>query len=891
MTETINVLLVEDVETDAKLVLRTLHGRWPALRSRRVEDEASMRDALAGEPWDVILCDWSLPHFGALDALRVLRELGLDLPFVIVSGTIGEEPAVQAMREGASDYLLKDKLGRLVAVVEREVREGKVRRELREHQRQHERFFGLSLDMLCIIGFDGYFKRVNPAWERTLGWSSDELLSRPVFDVIHPEDVAATREAGDRLMQGSGVVEFENRYRHNAGGYRRLLWSAAPFAAENVMYCAARDITERREAEDALRASETQYRALFDKSPFPKWVYDVATLRFLAVNDAAIRHYGYSRDEFLAMGLADVRDAGHVERLRHELTRAPEDVHEGLIRHRKKDGTSFDAHITSHPISLVGRSARLVVAQDVTEVRRLEDQLRQSQKMEAIGSLAGGVAHDFNNLLSVILSYTSLILDELPAGDALRADLEEVHEAGVRATHLTRQLLAFSRRQVLDPRVVDLGEVINDMQALVRRLVPEDIEVVVSPSPYAPRALIDPNQLEQVVMNLAVNARDAMPKGGRLTIETSEIDVDADLAREHPGLALGPQVALIVTDTGTGIDAATCAHIFEPFFTTKDKDRGTGLGLSTVLGIVQQSGGHVWVDSKPGHGAKFTVCFPRAPATVASTKIHSSTPPETRGTETILLVEDDEQVRTLASRVLRKHGYGILEAENGGEALLLCEQHEGAIDLLFTDVVMKHMSGAQLAERLARIRPDLRVLFMSGYTDDLLAPHGVLEPGVAFVQKPLTPEVVLRRVREVLDSDAADITAGKKSLVLASKGTVLVVDDDDTVRALVRRILATTGLTVVDVASSEAALALDDQTVASLGLVLTDVVMPHIDGHALAERLRERRPTLPVLFMSGYGLNVVARYGVNATDEFLPKPFTARRLRERVLQSMARSPA
>jgi PAS domain S-box-containing protein len=507
-----------------------------------------------------------------------------------------------------------------------------------------------------------------------------------------------------------------------------------------------------RQAERAARESEQRYRALFESNPFPMLVYDPQTLSILGANGAAVERYGYTRQELLAMTLRDLRVPADLQALQEQAeklgTASEPDLH--TTRHRTRDGSVLEVEVTGRGVEFGGRRARLVTVHDVTERRQLEEQVRQAQKMEAVGRLAGGVAHDFNNVLNVILGYAELTLRTMDEGDRRRRNLLEIRKAGDHAAALTRQLLAFGRGQVLQPRVLDLNAVVGDLDPMVRRMIGEDVDLVTALAPGLGRVKADPGQIGQVVLNLAVNARDAMPAGGTLTIETADAELDG---RAQPGLPAGRYVMLAVTDTGCGMPTSVQEHIFEPFFSTKERDKGTGLGLATVYGIVKQSGGGIAVTSEVAAGTTFRVYLPRveAPAEAVPAAVAAESP---GGSEAILLVEDDPAVRELTREVLEESGYRVLSAASGPEAIALVEKDPSRIDLLLTDLVMPRMNGRELARRLHELRPGLATLFMSGYAPGAIVHQGVLDPGVAFIGKPLRPADLTRKVREVLDEGA-----------------------------------------------------------------------------------------------------------------------------------------
>jgi len=511
------------------------------------------------------------------------------------------------------------------------------------------------------------------------------------------------------------------------------------------------ELLQRRRAEENALSSARSYRLLFESSPLPMWIHDDETHAILEVNDAALARYGYSRDEFLALRTADIAVPG--EAIDGEGSAEPASL-AGVSHHRRKDGREISVRTIVHAVAFDGRAAHCVVAEDVGERERLESQLRQAQKMEAVGQLAGGVAHDFNNLLTVISGYGGMARNRIGVGPGAR-DLDEIERAAERAAQLTHQLLAFSRRQVLEPVVLDLNEVIGAVTPMLMRLIGEDVEIGVLTEEDAPPVLADRGQLELVIVNLVVNARDAMPEGGTLTIETRGVHLDRRYAAEHAGVEPGEYSCLSVTDTGTGIDRETQSRIFEPFFTTKDLGAGTGLGLATVHGIVNQSGGHLEVCSEPGLGTSFKVYLPATAGPVVVPAFASrNRPEELTGTETVLVCEDDELVRILIETMLTENGYRVLTAARPREALQLAASHEGPIDVVVTDVVMPELSGPELVEQLEDVRPGLDVLFLSGYSAETIRGPALPE-GSAFLQKPFDDIALLQRIRALLERDVA----------------------------------------------------------------------------------------------------------------------------------------
>jgi PAS domain S-box-containing protein len=1139
----LRVLIVEDSEEDTLLIVRELkRGGFDPIHER-VETAEAMKAALFTETWDLILADYAMPHFSGLEALKFSKESELDLPFIIVSGSIGEDVAVEAMKSGAHDYIMKNNLARLVPAIQQELREAEVRRKLKhsekalqEAEKRYRQVVENATEIIYAVDEKGNFTYGNPTslkvtgfsleqlrqynyqdlvvpehrervlqayinqlrerrstsyiefpffsksgeiiWfgqnaslviekgkvvgfhiiarditerkrgEEALRWSEetarallnattdsvflidrsgtvlalnemagkrlnrrvDEILGACLYDFL-PPDLAKRRKARfDQVFHSGNPAYFEDErqgihfdncaypvsdvtgkvmkiaiygrditerkkaevalreseernrtlvetspdaitlldlnlniimanqpalklYGHESAeeikgknGFdylaleergratedmRKMLETGSmgpieytlvkkngtPFPAElkaslvldaqkkpSGIILVSRDITERKKAEEALRESEEKYRTILENIEDGYYEVDIAG-NFAFFNDSFCRIYGYPREELIGMNDRQYTDQENAKKLfqtfnrvyrtgesakgtdweiiRKDGTKRNIEASVSLIKdasgnqigfrglvhditERKKAEeqlsklfraveqspatvmiTDTDANIeyvnpkftqlTGYTLEeVIGKNPRILksgetppeeykrlwdtitsgrewqgefhnkkkngelywesasissiknaeglithlvaVKEDITGRKRaeeeraaLQEQLRQSQKMEAIGKLAGGVAHDFNNLLTVIKGYCQLSLVEMKESAPIRDTLEVINKAAEKAADLTRQLLAFSRRQIMEMRVLDLNALLQNLDKMLRRIIGEDIELVTSLGEDLGRVKADPGQIEQVVMNLAVNAKDAMSKGGKLIIETANVELDEAYARTHVAVTPGPYVMIAVSDTGTGMPLEVRDRVFEPFFTTKGKGKGTGLGLSTVYGIVKQSNGNIWVYSEPGKGTTFKIFLPRVDEPAEKLKVQEIGEEFPRGSETILVVEDDKEVRNLTVRILKRQGYTVLDGSYGDEAFSVCRQHKGPIHLLLTDVVMPGMDGRALSESLSQLHPEMKVLYMSGYTDDAIVHHGVMEKGMNYIQKPFTVNGLTKKVRELLD--------------------------------------------------------------------------------------------------------------------------------------------
>src|SRR5882672_8996496 len=645
-----------------------------------------------------------------------------------------------------------EELARTVEALKGEENE---RRAREEDIRRLAAIVEYSDDAIIAIGLDGIITDWNAGAERMLGYSRSEIIGRSIATVTHPDHRDEALENQARLKRGDSVVRRESVRVRKDGNPIHIALTVSPLKDKDGRMVGSsgilRDITERKLIEDALRRSEASYRSFVENAPFGI-VRTTPDGLIVQANPALVQMLGYTSEQEV-IGLRMATDVYHHAEEREVATawcRQQDSVQGIEVDWKHKDGRPFTIRCDAHVVR--DRDGNLEFLEgfieDISERRAMEMQLRQGQKMEAIGRLAGGIAHDFNNLLGVIIGYGDFVSEQIGADSPLRNPVEQIKKAGDRASALTRQLLAFSRQQVLETKVLNLNTIVADMIKMLPPLLGEDIQLRTSLAPALGLVKADQGQIEQVIMNLAVNARDAMPGGGRLTIETRNSHLDEEFVMRHRPTIPGEYVMLIVSDTGSGMDAQTQAHIFEPFFTTKEQGRGTGLGLATVYGFVKQSGGYVWVQSEPGVGSTFTIYLPQVGEALPRAHTKDGGAALARGAETILLVEDEESLRTLTRSQLEDSGYTVLEANCGSEAIRIARQHRGPIHLLLTDVVMPGMNGRAVAEVLTASRPETRVVYMSGYTG--FSDYGLMNLDAVIIQKPFARRVLLQRLREVI---------------------------------------------------------------------------------------------------------------------------------------------
>ncbi|MGD9488564.1 MAG: PAS domain S-box protein [Calditrichaceae bacterium] len=772
MSSAWHILHLEDNDRDADLIQSILLAEGVDCRFTRVDNQNDYLAALDQHQFDLILADYSLPQFDGLSALKIAQSSKINIPFVFVSGSFGEEIAIETLKMGATDYVLKERLNRLAPAVKRAYKEAEERKKLfkaeqtlRDSEERFRKIFEEGPLGMSLNDMNFRFTDVNNTLCQMLGYSKSELLNKSFLEITHPDDASRNRENIEKLLNGeSQTYQTEKRYLRKDGSvmYAGLTASlirnndGSPMSLLGMVD----DITERKKMEIALVESEKKYRTIFEESRDVIFISSPDG-RFLDVNPIGMEIFGYdSMEDFIGIDIAK------------DLYQNPEDRNKFLnnmerfgyvknyeILMKKKSGEPIVFVATASVVrddngNLIGYRG---VLRDVTENRQLERQLFQAQKMESIGMLAGGVAHDFNNILTVINGHAEMMLMKMQSTDAFHSDAVAVLKAGKRASNLTRQLLAFSRKQIIEPKIVDVNKIINDLDKMLHRLIGEDISIQNVLYEKLGYIKADQGQIEQIIINLVVNARDAINQRTdkasekKITIETYDINLDEPYAAKHLSGKAGPYAVLAISDTGTGMPDEIKEKIFEPFFTTKKKGEGTGLGLSTVYGIVKQNEGSVEVYSEIGKGTTFKIYWP----CVGESEItdHEDEPEEiiVGGNETILFVEDDYAVRGFACETLRSFGYNVIEAENGLEALEIAYKMKFKDILVISDVIMPEMGGDELGEKLKNVIPGLKVLFASGYTDNHIVRSGVLKQGVNFIHKPYSVQSLAKKVRSILD--------------------------------------------------------------------------------------------------------------------------------------------
>ncbi len=805
MPDLLRALVLEDNRADLDLLLHELRRAGFEIDAQHVDDKASYAASLSADV-DVILADYALPQFDAAHALLLLQQRGLDVPFIVVTGSVSEEAAVECMKLGAADYLLKDRLARLGPAVRQALEAKRLRDERRRAQQEvHRRNRELTL-LNRVIAASAEGLEDKDILQIACRELSAALGVPRVVAALFDSDKSSVVIVGEHLADGAPSVLGQIIALGDAVPLAELLVLKAPLivdaassdprlelirslvlesglasllfvplivAGEVVGGVGLGTCEERRfsrEDVDLVRSVADQLSGALARAQLEQEHRRLSTAieqtadsviitepdgTILYVNPGFELITGYRRAEAVGRSIRMLESHAREDALEDDVMGAlrARKNWRGRVVNAKKEGSLYTADVSI--TSVRDESGEVVsyvhVQRDITHELELEQRYLQAQKMEAVGRLAGGIAHDFNNLLTAITGYTELLLDDASLGGPGNADLNEIAKAAGRAAALTNQLLAFSRKQILRPKMLDLNVLVRDLENMLHRLIGEDIALRTDLAPHVGKVRADPGQIEQVIMNLVVNARDAMPDGGELVLATADVDLDAAFVREHPGSLPGWYVMLSVADTGLGMDEQVLSHLFEPFFTTKEQGKGTGLGLATVYGIVKQSDGYIWPSSELGKGTTFEVYLPRVTGKDDGSDDKSEAESLPVGQETILLVEDDDMVRGLACRVLERQGYTVLAADHPDHALQLSEEYSGPIDLLISDVIMPGMSGREMADLVSARHPEIDVLYISGYMDDTIFHRGVRDPGTAFLPKPFTPAMLTHKVREVLD--------------------------------------------------------------------------------------------------------------------------------------------
>jgi PAS domain S-box-containing protein len=772
MPMTLRLLVLEDNPNDAELEIAELKEAGYNCDWERVETREDFLARLDEAEYDLILSDYSLPAFDGLTALRLVMERKIDTPFILVSGTLGEETAIESLKSGATDYVLKNRLSRLGPVVRRALAEQGERRErkradvaLRESEERFRTVCENAPALINAFDKDGQCTFWNQQCRKTFGWTIDEINAPDKAMTLFYPDPAICDEV-IRSVTSDPDGDFKEWHPlTKAGKTLTTIW--ANFRVPGgLVFNMGYDITDRKQAEEKLRKSESRLVEAQHIANMGDFTWEVETGK-VTWSEGLYDLLGY--DKFEIMDLRKVNAKIHhpddQERITSWLNECLESgkSYHPLNQYRliHKDGNSLDIQTTISVKFKDGKPFEMMgTIQDITERKqaeeekeKLESQLLQAQKMEAVGRLAGGVAHDFNNMLGVILGHAEMALAQMKPGQPFHADLTEIQKAGMRSADLTRQLLAFARKQIVAPKVIDLNKTVASMTTMLQRLIGEDINLAWVPDDKLWAIKIDPSQIDQILANLCVNARDAIADVGKVTIETGNTTFDDEYCADHAGFNPGEYVLLAVSDDGCGMNSETQSNLFEPFFTTKELGKGTGLGLATVYGAVKQNNGFINVYSEPGQGTTFKIYLPRHLAKPSPLPDKGPNTPAKRGHETILLVEDELAILGMATMMLEREGYTVVAAGTPGEAIELVHAYSDEIHLLITDVVMPEMNGRDLARNLLNNYPNLKRLFMSGYTADVIAHHGVLDEGVNFIQKPFSKKDLTVKVREVLERE------------------------------------------------------------------------------------------------------------------------------------------